>query len=85
MLFRQLCAENNEDFNHLLLHTEVRWLSKGACLNRFYNVFDSVLEFLEKKDTALQEILKQFKGDVAYLSDLFTKFNDEDDDDEYLH
>lgn len=29
-LFAQLCDENDEDFQRLLLHTEVRWLSKGA-------------------------------------------------------
>uniref|UniRef100_UPI00358FF319 protein FAM200C-like n=1 Tax=Myxine glutinosa TaxID=7769 RepID=UPI00358FF319 len=36
-LFRQLCQENDEAFERLLLHTEVRWLSKGACLTRFLN------------------------------------------------
>ena len=28
-LFHQLCFENDEDFQCLLLYTEVRWLSKG--------------------------------------------------------
>ena len=31
-IFRQLCHENEEDFERLLLHTEVRWLAKGSCL-----------------------------------------------------
>ena len=31
-LFRKLCQEKDEEFQHLLLHTEVRWLSKGNCL-----------------------------------------------------
>ncbi|XP_026532395.1 SCAN domain-containing protein 3-like [Notechis scutatus] len=36
-LFRELCVENDEDFDRLLLHTEVHWLLKGNCLRRFYN------------------------------------------------
>ena len=31
-LFWQLCEENNEDFQDVVLHTEVSWLSKGNCL-----------------------------------------------------
>ena len=44
-LFRQLCAENDEEFEQLLLHTEVRWLSKGNCLRRFYSLFSTVVKF----------------------------------------
>uniref|UniRef100_UPI00358E1F13 protein FAM200C-like n=1 Tax=Myxine glutinosa TaxID=7769 RepID=UPI00358E1F13 len=36
-LFCQLCQENDEAFKRLLLHTEVRWLSKGDCLTCFVN------------------------------------------------
>ena len=36
-LFKQLCNENDEAFERLLLHTEVRWLSKGNCLAQFYS------------------------------------------------
>jgi len=74
-LFTKLCKENDEEFNRLLLHTEVRWLSKGDCLNRFWNLFDSVLEFLEEKDVKLKDRLLLFKSDVAYMTDLFAKFN----------
>ncbi|XP_025406676.1 SCAN domain-containing protein 3-like [Sipha flava] len=74
-LFTKLCKENDEEFNRLLLHTEVRWLSKGACLNRVWNLFDSVLEFLEEKDVKLKDRLLLFKSDVAYMTDLFAKFN----------
>ena len=44
-IFRQLCHENEEEFERLLLHTEVRWLSKGNCLRRFNDLFSSVLDF----------------------------------------
>ncbi|KRZ18010.1 Transposon Ty3-G Gag-Pol polyprotein [Trichinella zimbabwensis] len=30
----RLCAKNEETFNQPLLHTEVRWLSRGDCLQR---------------------------------------------------
>lgn len=75
-LFAQLCLENDEDYNRLLLNTEVRWLSKGACLDRFYALFDSVLEFLESKDNDLRLNLINSKNDIAYMTDLFAKFNE---------
>ena len=74
-LFGLLCQDNDERFNRLLLHTEVHWFSKGACLNRFWSLFDSVLEFLEEKDVALKDKLLHFKADIAYMTDLFAKFN----------
>ena len=75
-LFSQLCIGNDEDFNRLLLHTEVRWLSKGTCLTRFYNLFGSVIEFLENKDPELRDNLISSKNDIAYLTDLYKLFND---------
>lgn len=75
-LFGQLCTENDEEFNQLLFHTEVRWLSKGACLDRFYKLFDSVLEFLKTKDDILRGNLINYRSDIAYLTDLFKKFNE---------
>ena len=75
-LFQKLCTENDEEFKRLLLHTEVRWLSKGNCLNRFYKLFDTVVEFLQNKDDDLRENLLRYKHDIAYLTDLFSKFNE---------
>ena len=75
-LFKQLCIENDEEFNRLLLHTEIRWLSKSACLDRFYKLFNSVLEFLKDKNEDLRSKLIQSKSGIAYLTDLFRKFNE---------
>ncbi|CAH2012366.1 unnamed protein product [Acanthoscelides obtectus] len=74
-LFTQLCEENDEHFHQLLLHTEVRWLSKGLCLTRFFSLFETILEFMETKDKILKENLMKRKTDIAYLTDLFTKLN----------
>ena len=44
-LFKKLCNDNDEVFDNFLLHTEVRWLPKGNCLERFLAVYNSVIEF----------------------------------------
>ena len=75
-LFRQLCGENDESFQRLLFHTEVRWLSKGNCLARLCELFPSVLEFLGKADAALKAQLWSCRHDVFYLSDFFGKMNE---------
>ena len=65
-LFHQLCIENDEDFQCLLLHTEVRWLSKGNCLKRFYTLFNSVLDFFQESNPELYDKLKSSKTDIAH-------------------
>ncbi|KFD62176.1 LOW QUALITY PROTEIN: hypothetical protein M514_09975 [Trichuris suis] len=61
-LFRQLCEENGEDFHRLLLHTEVS--------------FGVLLEFFEEENASLCANLKKFEGDIAYMADLYMKFNE---------
>ncbi|KAL4089195.1 hypothetical protein QTP88_024256 [Uroleucon formosanum] len=76
-LFRQLCHENDEDFERrLVLHTGARWLSKGNCLTRFYNLFQTILEFLQPLDKQLYDELHKRETNIAYLADIFEKLND---------
>nr|XP_054592103.1 zinc finger BED domain-containing protein 5-like [Nothobranchius furzeri] len=75
-LFRQLCSENDEMFERLLLHTEVRWLSRGNCLSRLCELFATVLEFLGTKDVDLRNNLFSSQCDIFYLADLFEKMNE---------
>ena len=75
-IFQKLCVESDNDFEKLLFHTEVRWLFRGNCLKRFYDLFETVVKFFEDKDTVLCDELKRTKADAAYLSDLFGKFNE---------
>ena len=65
-LFRARCHDHEEDFERLLLHTAVRWLSKGACMTRFYSLYDSVIEFLFGIDCQLPEAVKPLKNYIAY-------------------
>ena len=75
-LFAKLCMENDEVFNQLLLHTEVRWLSKGNCLQRLVIIYDSVAEFLSNIDEPLSVRFTQNKNHLFYLTDIFAKFNE---------
>ena len=70
-LFKQSCNENDEAFEHLLLHTELRRLSKGNYLARFNLLFDTVREFLQSCDPGLAQEVMLIRNDSAYLSDMF--------------
>ena len=74
-MFSKLCDDNDETYNHLLLYTEVRWLSKGNCLARFHKLYSSIFEHVETIDIELHGELKNIKYDLAYLSDIFEHFN----------
>ena len=75
-LFKQLCNENDEAFERLLLHTEVQPLSKENYLVRVNLLFDTVVEFLRSCDPGLAQEVMLIKNDSAYLSDIFAKFNE---------
>ena len=73
-LFKNLCNENFKVFERLIMHTEVRLLSKENCLERFLAVF-LLLNFFNEKDSMLADNLVKRKIDIAYVSNLYSKFN----------
>ncbi|XP_066946097.1 protein FAM200C-like [Macrobrachium rosenbergii] len=60
-LFALLCEENDDMYKQLLLHTEVRWLSRGHSLQRLVDLYDSTAQFLADVDSSLCEELKNAK------------------------
>ena len=60
---------------NLILHAEVRRLSKDNCLSRFFELFDEVLTFTP--DSSYRNLLQSAdsKPFVAYLADIFQKLN----------
>ncbi|XP_060856041.1 zinc finger MYM-type protein 6-like [Metopolophium dirhodum] len=50
-LFYKLCEENEQNVKSLLLHSEVRWLSRRKCLFRLFQLRHEVLEFLDSKNS----------------------------------
>ncbi|GFW51603.1 SCAN domain-containing protein 3 [Trichonephila clavipes] len=74
-LFNLFCEEQNEDHVRLLLHTEVRWLSKGNCLKRFMELFYTLSDFLNDKPEMKHLLTTDGKAFVSYLADIFEKLN----------
>jgi hypothetical protein len=75
-VFAKLCQKNVETANQLLMHTEVRWLSRGDSLQRLVDIFDSTVEFLGEVAPLLCYELKKCKKHLLYLADIYSKFNE---------
>ena len=78
-LFTKLCAGMEAEHSSLIQHTEIRWLSRGKVLSRFYELREELLTIC-----FFQENLKEFVeclsdehwcSKLAYLTDIFHKLN----------
>ena len=79
--FVSFLDELETEYGDLLLHTEVRWLSRGKCLERFFSLRDEIPTFLEQHvsvDTSaycakLRD--PEFLCDMAFLTDITRHLN----------
>ncbi|XP_049328031.1 SCAN domain-containing protein 3-like [Astyanax mexicanus] len=81
-LFRQLVAESEDaTHNDLLLQNDVRWLSKGKSLDRYYELLNEIKAFLgmSKSKAAADHLIlledENFMSNVAFLCDIFGHLN----------
>ncbi|KAK1904161.1 Zinc finger BED domain containing protein 5 [Dissostichus eleginoides] len=77
-LFHVLCDEMGSEHVQLLLHTEVRWLSRGKVLSRLFELHREVQVFLQDKNFPLSDVFDDtvWLSQLAYLSDIFSRLND---------
>lgn len=77
-LFEKLCNEMGSIHKALLLHTEVRWLSRGKVLNRLFELRSELLLFLQDANPQLAECFSSptWLFQLAYLADIFMHINE---------
>jgi len=77
-LFKKMCASMDAQHENLLLHSEVRWLSRDKVLNRVLELKDELLMFFqnEKNDTFNNFLTNEiWCTKLAYLADIFNYLN----------
>jgi hypothetical protein len=76
-LFAFLCEEMQADQKSLLLHSDVRWLSRGKVLKRLVELKEEVRRFLQDSVSPLRQhfLDNMWLALLSYLSDIFDKLN----------
>ncbi|TWW53532.1 Zinc finger BED domain-containing protein 5 [Takifugu flavidus] len=74
--FKVLLEELPAEYGDLLLHTEIRWLSRGRILLPFLSLLSEIKEFMQSRgeDAALLEDTG-WTLDLAFLTDITGKQN----------
>ena len=75
-LFSVLCNEMGAEHDSLLLHTEVRWLSRGNVLSRLFELRSEVQVFLSDTSSDFNYFSDElWLVRLAYLADVFGRLN----------
>lgn len=78
--FREYCEMLDLEYGDLVLHCEVRWLSRGQVLNRFWKLKNTIHDFLEEKNELPEERAllcdNNWLFDLAFLVDVTSHLND---------
>ncbi len=77
-MFKKLCESFDKECVNLLLHTEIRWLSRGLLLDRLYQLQNELIEYFH--DNNRQEFAECFEDEdwllkLMYLADIFYHIN----------
>lgn len=74
--FQTFLTDVDAEYGDLLYHSEVRWLSRGSVLRRFYSLRSEIDQFLKEKDRPLHELSDPlWLADLAFLVDLTEHLN----------
>ncbi|XP_071041390.1 general transcription factor II-I repeat domain-containing protein 2-like [Parasteatoda tepidariorum] len=76
-LFKLLLEDEDVQFTDFLLHTEVRWLSRGKILERFIMLLPQIKEFIASRGEFYEQLEnKDWLIDLGFLTDITAKLNE---------
>jgi len=74
--FSTLLDEMDTQYGCLLYYSEARWLSRGAVLQRFFNLLKEIDCFMKSKNKIVSELTNNdWIKDLAFLVDITTHLN----------
>ena len=75
--FKSFLADMDSEYGELLYHTEIRWLSRGNVLKRFFALRNEIASFLEMKNKAVPLLADAtFQCYLAFLTDITYHLNE---------
>lgn len=75
-LFKALLEDTEDKEHDLILHTEVRWLSKGKVLTRFVSLIEEIKTFINDRKENYDELADSgWLIDLGFLTDIMEKLN----------
>ena len=77
-VFKQMCESMDSGHKSLLLHTEIRWLSRGKVLTRIFELKKELMSYFQSSKFHLSDRLTNpdWLLKLAYLADIFSKLNE---------
>ena len=74
--FTSFLADMDSEYGELLYHTEVRWLSRGNVLKRFFALRDEIASFMKMNNKAVPLLTDStFQCNLAFLTDITDHLN----------
>ncbi|XP_055901518.1 general transcription factor II-I repeat domain-containing protein 2B-like [Biomphalaria glabrata] len=74
--FVSFLADLETEYGELLYHTEVRWLSRGKVLQRFFELRRAIALFMAMKDRGIPQLSDPIiYSDLAFLTDIMQHLN----------
>ncbi|PVD19056.1 hypothetical protein C0Q70_21615 [Pomacea canaliculata] len=74
-IFSEVCQETGSEFEVVLYHSNVRWLSRGQVLNRVFAMRVELAQFLQEHQHCHADCFKNPEFSLAYMADIFAALN----------